>query len=113
MILIGLTMTKILLPMFASCPNIAWLNLSSWDLTNAYNITKEMFFECRNLRWIFAYNCNDDTINKINEALQNAYDNGWVNNTVEVYCDQNEKLIKTILKKDGVEKSIPFFYKLI
>lgn len=75
--------------MFASCPNIAWLNLSSWDLTNAYNIT-EMFFECRNLRWIFAYNCNDDTINKINEALQNAYDNGWVNNTVEVYCDQNE-----------------------
>ena len=75
--------------MFASCPNIAWLNLSSWDLASAYNHT-EMFNSCANLRWIFAYNCNDDTINKINEALQNGYNNGWINNTVEVYCDQNE-----------------------
>lgn len=74
--------------MFASCPNIAWLNLSSWDLTNAYNHT-EMFNSCANLRWIFAYNCNDDTINKINEALQYGYDNGTINQTVEVYCDQN------------------------
>lgn len=74
--------------MFASCGNIVWLNLSSWDLTNAYS-TFEMFTYCPNLRWIFAYNCNDDTINKINEALQYAYDNGTINNTVEVYCDQN------------------------
>lgn len=74
--------------MFANCYNIAWLNLSSWDLASAYNYT-EMFNSCANLRWIFAYNCNDDTINKINEALQYGYDNGWINNTVEVYCDQN------------------------
>lgn len=74
--------------MFASCSNIVWLNLSSWNLTSAYN-TQEMFRYCTNLRWIFAYNCNDDTINKINDALQNGYNNGWINNTVEVYCDQN------------------------
>lgn len=74
--------------MFASCPNITWLNLSSWDLASAYNHT-EMFNSCANLRWIFAYNCNDDTINKINEALQYGYDNGTINQTVEVYCDQN------------------------
>lgn len=77
-----------ILSMFAYCHNIAWLNLSSWDLTNAYS-TSEIFNNCTNLRWIFAYNCNDDTINKINEALQYAYDNGWINQSVEVYCDQN------------------------
>lgn len=75
--------------MFSSCYNITWLNLSSWDLTSAYN-TSDMFNSCTNLRWIFAYNCNNDTINKINEALQYGYDNGTINNTVEVYCDQNE-----------------------
>lgn len=74
--------------MFASCSNIVWLNLSSWNLTSAYN-TQEMFRYCTNLRWIFAYNCNNDTINKINEALQYGYDNGMINQTVEVYCDQN------------------------
>ena len=74
--------------MFSSCYNITWLNLSSWDLASAYNHT-DMFNSCTNLRWIFAYNCNNDTINKINEALQYGYDNGTINNTVEVYCDQN------------------------
>lgn len=54
--------------MFGSCTSLEWVNLSNWDLTNAYS-ESSMFDSCNNLQYVIAYNCNDDTISKIESAI--------------------------------------------
>lgn len=57
--------------MFYYCSSVKWLNLSSWDLTNAYNY-ESMFNNCSELKYVFAYGCNEDTIGKLNSAIDNS-----------------------------------------
>lgn len=57
--------------MFYYCSSVKWLNLSGWDLTNAYEFT-QMFNGCSELKYVFAYGCNEDTIGKLNSAIDNS-----------------------------------------
>lgn len=51
--------------------NLVWVNFSSWDLTSAYNI-ESMFSSCEKLKYVFAYGCNDNTISKLDQAINHS-----------------------------------------
>ena len=51
--------------MFYDCHNLVTLNLSEWDLSYATNLDF-IFAGCNNLTTIYAYGCNETTINKLN-----------------------------------------------
>lgn len=51
--------------------NLVWVNFSGWNLTNAYNV-ESMFSSCDKLKYVFAYGCNDDTISKLQQAIDNS-----------------------------------------
>lgn len=51
--------------------SLVWVNFSGWDLTNAYN-AESMFYGCYNLKYVFAYGCNSDTISKLDQAISNS-----------------------------------------
>lgn len=59
--------------MFSGCNSLTTLNISGWDLTIVYNNGNYygMFKNCTSLQTIYAYNCNETTINCINEHLSN------------------------------------------
>ena len=56
---------------FQSCNNLVWVNFSGWDLTNSENY-ESMFYDCGNLKYVFAYGCNDDTISKLDQAISHS-----------------------------------------
>ena len=60
--------------MFYGCSSLIELNISGWDLTNAYKKNKvdEMFINCTSLQKIYAYNCNEKTIECLNNELSKA-----------------------------------------
>lgn len=51
--------------------SLVWVNFSGWDLTNAYHY-ESIFDYCGNLKYVFAYGCNDDTISKLSSAIDNS-----------------------------------------
>ena len=57
--------------MFYNNTSLIWVNLSNWDLTNAYN-ESYLFQGCGKLKWIFAYNCNDSTLEKLRTAINSS-----------------------------------------
>ena len=63
--------------MFSSCSSMEWVNFSGWDLTNAYN-EDSMLQNCSNLKYVFAFGCNDATISKLEAAINNSYSNNSV-----------------------------------
>lgn len=56
---------------FDGSSSLVWVNFSGWDLTNAYN-NESMFTGCEKLKYVFAYGCNEETINKLNQAINNS-----------------------------------------
>lgn len=56
---------------FQSCNNLVWVNFSGWDLTNAENY-ESIFYDCGNLKYVFAYGCNEDTLGKLITAVDNS-----------------------------------------
>ena len=56
--------------MFYGCTSLQTLNLSGWDLSKTYNNSNlsGMFGNCNNLTTIYAYGCNETTINKLNSV---------------------------------------------
>ena len=61
--------------MFDGCTSLTTLNISGFDLTKTYtnnNRHDYMFEKCTSLQTIYAYGCNEATINCINENLSKA-----------------------------------------
>lgn len=56
--------------LFMGCDALEWVNFSGLDLSNAYN-ESSMFLSCNNLKWVFAWGCNEDTISKLQTAIDN------------------------------------------
>ena len=72
---------------FYDCYNLKWVNLTNLDFTNTSNVDT-MFKDCASLKWVFAYNVNDETYYKIQEAINNAQNNGYATDCI-LFCDQN------------------------
>lgn len=51
--------------------SLVWVNFSGWNLTNSYNY-ESMFYGCEKLKYVFAYGCNDDTISKLQQGIDNS-----------------------------------------
>jgi surface protein len=56
--------------MFSSCPNLRILDLSNWDISNVTDVSG-MFRYCKPLT-IKVTNCNDITISKLQEAIDDS-----------------------------------------
>lgn len=56
---------------FNGSSSLVWVNFSGWDLTNSYNY-ESMFYGCSQLKYVFAYGCNDDTISKLDQAISHS-----------------------------------------
>ena len=50
---------------------VTWVDLSGWDLSNASGV-ESMFWNCYRLTTVFAYGCNEETIYKLQEAINNS-----------------------------------------
>ena len=57
--------------LFSGNSSLVWVNLSGWDLTIAYNASS-MFTGCEKLKYAFAYGCNEETISKLQQAIDNS-----------------------------------------
>lgn len=51
--------------------SLVWVNFSGWDLTSAYNY-ESIFNYCKKLKYVFAYGCNEETIRKLQQAIDNS-----------------------------------------
>ena len=51
--------------------SLVWVNFSGWDLKNAYNY-ESIFDYCSKLKYVFAYGCNEETISKLQQAIDNS-----------------------------------------
>lgn len=51
--------------------SLVWVNFSGWDLTNSFN-NESMFTSCEKLKYVFAYGCNEETISKLQQAIDNS-----------------------------------------
>lgn len=51
--------------------SLVWVNFSGWDLTNASNVAP-MFYGCEKLKYVFAYGCNEETISKLQQGIDNS-----------------------------------------
>ena len=51
--------------------SLVWVNFSGWDLTNASNV-EPMFNSCEKLKYVFAYGCNESTISKLQQGIDNS-----------------------------------------
>ena len=56
---------------FNGSSSLVWVNFSGWDLTNASN-AESMFTSCEKLKYVFAYRCNEETISKLQQAIDNS-----------------------------------------
>lgn len=56
---------------FSGNSSLVWVNFSCWDLTNAYNAVS-MFTSCEKLKYVFAYGCNEETISKLQQGIDNS-----------------------------------------
>ena len=56
---------------FSGNSSLVWVNFSGWDLTSAYN-NESIFSNCSKLKYVFAYGCNDETISKLQQAIDNS-----------------------------------------
>lgn len=56
---------------FSGNSSLVWVNFSGWDLTNAYNAVS-MFTSCEKLKYVFAYGCNESTISKLQQGIDNS-----------------------------------------
>ena len=56
---------------FSGNSSLVWVNFSGWDLTNAYNAAS-MFTSCEKLKYVFAYGCNESTISKLQQGIDNS-----------------------------------------
>lgn len=56
---------------FDGSSSLVWVNLSGWDLTNASNAAS-MFTSCEKLKYVFAYGCNESTISKLQQGINNS-----------------------------------------
>lgn len=56
---------------FNGSSSLVWVNFSGWDLTNASNV-ESMFTSCEKLKYVFAYGCNEETISKLQQAIDNS-----------------------------------------
>lgn len=56
---------------FSGNSSLVWVNFSRWDLTNAYNAVS-MFTSCEKLKYVFAYGCNEETISKLQQGIDNS-----------------------------------------
>lgn len=56
---------------FDGSSSLVWVNFSGWDLTNASNVAS-MFTSCEKLKYVFAYRCNEETIRKLQQAINNS-----------------------------------------
>ena len=56
---------------FDGSSSLVWVNFSGWDLTNASNAAS-MFTSCEKLKYVFAYGCNEETISKLQQAIDNS-----------------------------------------
>ena len=56
---------------FSGNSSLVWVNFSGWDLTNSYN-NETMFKNCSKLKYVFAYGCNESTISKLQQAIDNS-----------------------------------------
>ena len=57
--------------LFNGSSSLVWVNFSGWDLTNASN-AESMFTSCEKLKYVFAYGCNESTISKLQQAIDNS-----------------------------------------
>lgn len=57
--------------LFNGSSSLVWVNFSGWDLTNASNV-ESMFTSCEKLKYVFAYGCNEETISKLQQAIDNS-----------------------------------------
>lgn len=56
---------------FNGSSSLVWVNFSGWDLTNASNV-ESMFTSCEKLKYVFAYGCNEETISKLQQGIDNS-----------------------------------------
>lgn len=56
---------------FYGSSSLVWVNFSGWDLTNASNAAS-MFTSCEKLKYVFAYGCNESTIRKLQQGINNS-----------------------------------------